>query len=91
MSCKICKYFEFNQNDMMGACKLNPVVVNKMPQDWCGQEIPKAYEEPENIEVKFIKPDEGITINVKPVETTYDIHTDSVKPKRGRKNAGTKE
>ena len=51
MSCKICKFFVFNQNDMMGACKLNPVVVNKMPQDWCGQEIPKAYEEPENIEV----------------------------------------
>jgi len=70
---------------MMGACKLNPVVVNKMPQDWCGQEIPKEYEEP------------GITITVAPKATTvaqetiYDINTDAVKPKRGRKNAGTKE
>ena len=70
---------------MMGACKLNPVVINKMPQDWCGQEIPVEYEEP------------GITITVAPQattvaqETTYDIHTDAVKPKRGRKNAGTKE
>jgi len=29
---------------MMGACKLNPVVVNKLPQDWCGQEIPGEFE-----------------------------------------------
>jgi len=85
MTCRVCKFFVFNQNDMMGACKLNPVVVNKMPQDWCGQEIPKEYEEP------------GITITVAPKattvaqETTYDINTDEVKPKRGRKNAGTKE
>ena len=61
MTCKTCKYFEFNQNDMMGACKLNPVVVNKVPQDWCGQEIPQVY------------------------EMQYDINTDEVKPKRGRK------
>jgi hypothetical protein len=68
MSCKTCKYFEFNQNDMMGACKLNPVVVNKVPQDWCGQEIPKMY------------------------QATYDINTDQVVVKRGRKpNAGKQE
>jgi hypothetical protein len=84
MSCKICKYFQFNQNDMMGACKLYPTVVNKLPQDWCGQEIPKEYE-PANWEKV-----DSITITVAP-ETTYDIHTDEVKPKRGRKNAGTKE
>jgi len=71
---------------MMGACKLNPVVINKMPQDWCGQEIPVEYEEP------------GITITVAPQativaqETTYDINTDAVKPKRGKKkNAGNQE
>jgi len=80
MTCRVCKFFVFNQNDMMGACKLNPVVVNKMPQDWCGQEIPKEYEE-------FVAPKATIVAQ----ETTYDIHTDEVKPKRGRKNAGTKE
>lgn len=44
MTCRTCKFFVFNQNDMMGACKLNPVVVNKLPQDWCGQEIPGEFE-----------------------------------------------
>lgn len=86
MSCKICKYFQFNQNDMMGACKLYPTVVNKLPQDWCGQEIPKEYEPT----IKDWEKADSITITVAP-ETTYDIHTDAVKPKRGRKNAGTKE
>lgn len=88
MTCKVCKFFEFNQNDMMGACKLNPITVNKLPQDWCGQEIPKEYE-PTNWE----NADKSITFNVAPKSTfvaqevTYDIYTDEVKPKRGRKNA----
>jgi len=73
MTCKSCKFFVFNQNDMMGACKLNPVVVNKMPSDWCGQEIPAQYE------VEVVPP--------APVEVVYDINTDEVKPKRGRKSA----
>ena len=72
MTCKSCKFFVFNQNDMMGACKLNPVVVNKMPSDWCGQEIPAEYE------VEVVPP---------AVEIVYDITTDEVKPKRGRKSA----
>ena len=59
---------------MMGACKLNPVVVNKMPSDWCGQEIPSQYE----VEVVPAAP---------VVEVVYDINTDEVKPKRGRKSA----
>ncbi len=75
MSCRVCKFFVFNQNDMMGACKLNPIVVNKMPSDWCGQEIPAEYE--------------ASIVPAAPV--VYDINTDEVKPKRGRKNAGTKE
>jgi hypothetical protein len=79
MTCRVCKFFEFNQNDMMGACKLYPTVVNKLPQDWCGQEIPVKYE------ADWEKVD-SITITVAP-ETTYDIHTDEVKPKRGIKNA----
>jgi hypothetical protein len=48
MTCKNCIYFEFNQNDLMGACKLNPVVVNKVPQDWCGQEKLIRVEKPHN-------------------------------------------
>ena len=78
MTCKSCKFFVFNQNDMMGACKLNPVVVNKMPSDWCGQEIPAQYE------VEIVPP---APIEIKFVETQYDITTDEVKPKRGRKSA----
>jgi hypothetical protein len=74
MTCKSCKFFVFNQNDMMGACKLNPVVVNKMPSDWCGQEIPAQYE----VEIVPAAP---------VVEVVYDINTDEVKPKRGRKSA----
>jgi len=80
MTCRVCKFFEFNQNDMMGACKFYPSVVNKLPQDWCGQEIPKEYE------LAAWEKVDSITITVAP-ETTYDIHTDEVKPKRGRKNA----
>ena len=73
MACKNCKFYVFMQNDMLGACKLNPVVVNKSPSDWCGQEIPAQYE-------AAIIPDA-------PVEVVYDINTDEVKPKRGRKSA----
>jgi hypothetical protein len=75
MTCRTCKFFVFNQNDMMGACKLNPVVVNKLPQDWCGQEIPGEFE------AQIIPPAEEI------IKVMYDINTDEVKPKRGRKSA----
>ena len=82
MTCRVCKFFVFNQNDMMGACKLNPVVVNKLPQDWCGQEMPTEYEAqvipPHTVEVW---PESA------PIKVVYDINTDEVKPKRGRKNA----
>jgi hypothetical protein len=54
------------------------MTVNKLPQDWCGQEIPIQYE-------KSVAPKATIVAQ----ETTYDIYTDEVKPKRGRKN-GTK-
>ena len=78
MTCRVCKFFVFNQNDMMGACKLNPVVVNKLPQDWCGQELPTEYE------AQVIPPH---TVEVWPesAQVVYDINTDEVKPKRGRK------
>ena len=95
MTCQVCKFFVFNQNDMMGACKLNPVVVNKMPQDWCGQEIPKEYEptikdwEDANTGITITVASQATTVAQ---ETTYDINTDEVKPKRGKKkNAGNQE
>jgi hypothetical protein len=57
MTCKSCKFFVFNQNDMMGVCKLNPINANKVPQDWCGQEIPAEYEEMVyNINTDEVKP-----------------------------------
>ena len=72
---------------MMGACKLNPVVVNKMPSDWCGQEIPALYE----VEVVPDAPLEPYKFvefkTVEEIATQYDINTDEVKPKRGRKSA----
>jgi len=80
---------------MMGACKLNPVVINKMPQDWCGQEIPKEYEptikdwEDANTGITITVASQATTVAQ---ETTYDINTDEVKPKRGKKkNAGNQE
>jgi len=80
MSCRVCKFYVFNQNDMLGACKLNPVVVNKSPSDWCGQEIPAEYE------LKIV-PNAPIQVVFEKPEVVYDINTDEVKPKRGRKNA----
>jgi hypothetical protein len=71
MACNNCKYYVFVQNDMLGSCKLNPVVVNKSPSDWCGQEQPK--------EIKLEVVVESPVPNV-----VYDINTDEVK-KRGRK------
>ena len=62
---------------MLGACKLNPVVVNKSPSDWCGQEQQKPI---------VVKSEAPVVIY-----EVYDINTDEVKPKRGRKNAGKQE
>ena len=72
---------------MMGACKLNPVVVNKLPQDWCGQEIPTEYE-------AQVIPPHAVEVGLEsaPIQVVYDINTDEVKPKRGKKkNAGNQE
>lgn len=73
MTCTNCKFYVFVQNDMLGACKLNPVVVNKSPSDWCGQEQRK--------EVKLEVVVESPVPNV-----VYDINTDEVKQK-GKQNA----
>jgi len=73
MTCNNCKFYVFVQNDMLGACKLNPVVVNKSPSDWCGQEQPK--------EIKLEVVVESPVPNV-----VYDINTDEVKQK-GKQNA----
>ena len=85
MTCKTCKYYLFQQNDMLGSCKRYPTVVNKSPTDWCGEEIQVFFEEKDkSITVTFIEPKEE-------PKTVYDINTDEVKPKRGRKNAGKQE
>ncbi len=82
MTCKACKFYKFEQNDMLGACKRYPTVVNKAPSDWCGEEIPAEYE------VKIV-PDAPAEIKFVYNETQmqYDINTDEVKPKGKRKNA----
>jgi len=80
MTCKACKFYKFEQNDMLGACKRYPTVVNKAPSDWCGEEIPAEYE-------VNIVPDAPLEVQFVYNETQYDINTDEVKPKGKRKNA----
>lgn len=80
MKCIECKWFVCASNDQYGLCKRYPIAQNKTQQDWCGEfnskivVITPAQEEPiQRLEIKFEEP------------TEYDIHTDEVKPKRGRK------
>ena len=82
MTCKVCKFYKFEQNDMLGACKRYPTVVNKSPTDWCGEEIPAEYE-------AKIVPDAPLETQFVYNETQaqYDINTDEVKTKGKRKNA----
>ena len=84
MTCKVCKFYKFEQNDMLGACKRYPTVVNKAPSDWCGEYIPCQYEPT----TKDWEDASGI-VAIKPVvESTvvYDINTNEVKQK-GKQNA----
>ena len=91
MTCNTCKFYVFNQNDMLGACKLNPVVVNKAPTDWCGQEQQKKIEPSMQDWIKASNGPIQITPIIEKTNMVYDINTDEVKPKRGRKNAGKQE
>ena len=80
MKCIDCKWFAGTHNDTYGVCKRYPHIENKSQQDWCGEFASKvvvvtpAQEEP-------VRP---ITIQFEE-STEYDINTDEVKPKRGRK------
>ena len=80
MKCIDCKWYAGSVNDTYGLCKRYPTAQNKTQHDWCGDFVSKvvlitpAQEEPvQKIEIEFEEPGE------------YDINTDEVKPKRGRK------
>ena len=77
MTCKVCKFYKFEQNDMLGACKRYPTVVNKAPSDWCGEHIPCVYEP--TIKYELVEADVESKV-------VYDINTDEVKQK-GKQNA----
>ena len=80
MKCIECKWYAGTSNDTYGVCKRYPQIANKSQHDWCGEYSSKvvvvtpAQEEPiQKFEIKFEEP------------TEYDIQTDEIKPKRGRK------
>ena len=78
MKCIECKWYVGQVNDTYGVCKRYPQTANKSQQDWCGEYVSKVVvitpvqEEPK-LEFKFVE------------ESNYDITTDEIKPKRGRK------
>ena len=71
MKCVECKWYLGTQNDTYGVCKRYPKIENKTQQDYCGEFYAKV--EVRKIEITFAEP------------TEYDINTDEIKPKRGRK------
>ena len=86
MKCIDCKWYAGQISDQYGVCKRFPHIENKSQQDWCGEfsskvvmVTPSQKELPRKLEVQFVEP-------VDFEETTeYDITTDEIKPKRGRK------
>jgi hypothetical protein len=80
MKCIDCKWFAGTHNDTYGVCKRYPHIENKSQQDWCGEfaskivvVTPAQEESIQPITIKFEEP------------TEYNIYTDEIKPKRGRK------
>jgi hypothetical protein len=69
MKCIDCKWFAGTHNDTYGVCKRYPHIENKSQQDWCGEFASKAI----------------VITPVQEEQVEYDINTDEVKPKRGRK------
>ena len=93
MKCIDCKWYVGQVNDNYGVCKRYPQTENKSLQDWCGEFASKVVvitpvqEEPaRKIAIKFEEPTdyEWEQAN-KGVVGAYDISTDEMKPKRGRK------
>ena len=80
MKCIECKWFAGTVNDTYGLCKRYPTAQNKTQHDWCGDFVSKV--------VIVTPPQEELipTISIQFEESTeYDIHTDEIKQKRGRK------
>ena len=73
MKCIDCKWYAGQVNDTYGVCKRYPQTANKSQHDWCGEYSSKI--EIPKLEIKFEEP----------TQYEYDIHTDEMKPKRGRK------
>ena len=81
MKCIECKWYAGQVNDAYGVCKRYPKIENKSQQDWCGEYSSKVERE-----VDTSDPYKPLRIKfVEPTEFEYDINTDAVKPKRGRK------
>ena len=71
MKCFDCKWYAGQISDQYGVCKRFPHIENKSQQDWCGEFSNKFVNMPVHVEFE---------------ETTeYDITTDEIKPKRGKK------
>lgn len=73
--CATCRFFL--NAEVMGSCRRYPQTINRHMNDWCGEHAfaiqmyaPEPVE-PINEPIKW--PDELVV---------YDIHTDTVKPKR---------
>ena len=77
MKCIECKWYSGTVNDTYGLCKRYPTTQNKTQHDWCGDFVSKVAVEElvQKLEIKFEEP----------TQYEYDIGTDEVKPKRGRK------
>ena len=85
MKCIECKWYVGQVNDTYGVCKRYPQTANKSQHDWCGEYASKivvvtpVQEEPvRGFKIEWEK--ESVDS-----DTEYDIHTDEIKPKRGRK------
>lgn len=69
--CATCRFFL--NAEVMGSCRRYPQTINRHMNDWCGEHAFAV----QMYESKPIKPAE------EPAEQmVYDIHTDTVKPKR---------
>ena len=81
MQCDDCKYYLISPNDYYGVCKRYPENQNKNKTDFCGE-----FAEKPNRKVDISEYDKPVAISfVEPTQFEYDIQTDEVKPKRGRK------
>lgn len=82
MKCIECKWYVGQVNDTYGVCKRFPQTANKSQHDWCGEYASKIVVITP-VQEEIVQP---ITIKFEePTEYEYDIHTDEMKPKRGRK------